>query len=180
MAAGAVAETILASQGGGGAWEHAFLLGDRTLSALEAAAEQDCLPAFLRFLWEWADILGYRPELRCASCGASPSAGGGAAAETGDALWFSPREGGFLCRSCAGVPREDAAGPAAEGILPLGPGARRWLAAAEPQAGVRPGVRPGGAEGPPPDPASLRELRAVLTGMMARILGRRPGTWDLI
>jgi DNA repair protein RecO (recombination protein O) len=199
MAADAVAETILASQGGGGAWEQAFLLGDRTLSVLEVAGEQDCLPAFLRFLWEWADILGYRPELRCASCGGEGSGGtapgryagagtftageAAAAAETGEALWYSPREGGFLCGSCAGVPRSGA-GPAAEGLIPLGPGARCWLAAAESRAGDGPGTRhgggPAGAEAPLPDPASLRELRAVLTGMMARILGRRPGTWDLV
>jgi DNA repair protein RecO (recombination protein O) len=184
MAADAVAETILASQGGGGAWEQAFSLGDRTLSALEEAAEQDCLPVFLRFLWEWTDILGYRPELRCASCGGEAAA----VTETGEALWYSPREGGFLCGSCAGVPC-GGAGPAAEGPFPLGPGARRWLAAADNSGGPQPGARhgggpfpesSGGAEAPLPDPASTRELRAVLTGMMARILGRRPGTWDLI
>jgi DNA repair protein RecO (recombination protein O) len=147
MAADAAAETILASQGGGGAWDQAFGLGDRTLQALEGAAEPDCLPIFLRFLWEWADLLGCRPELRCAACGAD--------AET---LWYSPREGGFLCRPCAGAPESG-------GLLPLGPAARRWLAA---------------ADAPPPAAPPLRELRAALTGMMAQILGRRPGTWDLI
>ncbi|MDR1618395.1 MAG: recombination protein O N-terminal domain-containing protein [Treponema sp.] len=169
MAADAVAETILTSQGGGGAWEESFRLGDRTLSALEEAGEPDCLPVFLRFLWEWTDILGSRPEFHCAACGKDFATGGEAAAvkEAGESLWYSPREGGFLCAACNGISGGDAAGPEAGGLLPLGPGARRWLAAV-------------GTPGPLLDPASLRELRATLTGMVARILGRRPGTWDLV
>jgi DNA repair protein RecO (recombination protein O) len=175
MAADAVAETILVSQGGGGAWDQAFSLGDRTLSALEEAAERDCLPVFLRFLWDWADVLGSRPELRCASCGSRAG---------GETLWYSPLEEGFFCHSCADIPRGRAAGPEAGGLLPLGPGARRWLDAAEPRTGDRPGspspASGGEAGGPPPGETLWRELRAVLTAMTAWILGRRPGTWDMV
>jgi DNA repair protein RecO (recombination protein O) len=154
MAADAVAETILAFQGGGGSWEAAFDLGDRALSALEEAGETRCLRVFLRFLWRWADILGIRPEFRCAACGRDGA---------DDPLWYSLHEGGFLCAACAGV-----SGPEAGGPLPLSPAGRRWLAASS------------GDRVQPPEGAGLRELCAALTGMTAHALGRRLGTWDAL
>jgi DNA repair protein RecO (recombination protein O) len=62
MAADALAETILASHGGGGNWEAAFTLAGGTLDALEGAEERHCLPVLLHFFWNWLDILGLRPE----------------------------------------------------------------------------------------------------------------------
>jgi DNA repair protein RecO (recombination protein O) len=62
MAADALAETILASHGGGGNWETAFTLAGGTLDALETADDRQCLPALLHFFWNWLDILGLRPE----------------------------------------------------------------------------------------------------------------------
>jgi DNA repair protein RecO (recombination protein O) len=62
-AAAAIAETILAGYGGGGAWEEAFGLVDASLDALEAADERGCERSFIHFLWNWAGILGIRPSL---------------------------------------------------------------------------------------------------------------------
>jgi DNA repair protein RecO (recombination protein O) len=62
MAADALAETILASHGGGGHWEAAFALAGKTLDALEEAEDRHCLPVLLHFFWNWLDILGLRPE----------------------------------------------------------------------------------------------------------------------
>jgi DNA repair protein RecO (recombination protein O) len=62
-AAAAMAETILAGYGGGGAWEEAFGLADASLDALEAADERGCERSFIYFLWNWAGILGIRPNL---------------------------------------------------------------------------------------------------------------------
>jgi DNA repair protein RecO (recombination protein O) len=62
LAADALAETILASHGGGGNWEAAFTLAGGSLDALEGAEDQHCLPIILHFFWNWLDILGLRPE----------------------------------------------------------------------------------------------------------------------
>jgi len=63
MTAGAVAETVLASQGGGGNWEEAVKLAESVLDALEASDPPSCSRIGLYFLWHWAQILGVRPEL---------------------------------------------------------------------------------------------------------------------
>jgi DNA repair protein RecO (recombination protein O) len=117
MAADALAETILASHGGGGNWETAFALAGKTLNALEGAEDQNCLPVLLHFFWNWLDILGLRPET----------------------------------------------------LPPLHPGAQRWLAAAE---SLDPGKLP------PPDAASLGQLKARITAILTEALGRRLATWD--
>jgi DNA repair protein RecO (recombination protein O) len=62
-AAAAIAETILAGYGGGGSWEEAFALADSSLDALETADERGCELSFIHFLWNWAGILGIRPDL---------------------------------------------------------------------------------------------------------------------
>jgi DNA repair protein RecO (recombination protein O) len=62
-AAAAIAETILAGYGGGGAWEEGFGLADASLGALEAADPGACERTFIYFLWNWAGILGIRPDL---------------------------------------------------------------------------------------------------------------------
>jgi DNA repair protein RecO (recombination protein O) len=151
MAAGAVADTVLAAHGGGGDWEEALGLADRVLDALEKADQEGCVRVFLRFLWKWAAFLGLRPEPACA-CGA-PADG---------LLWFDRRKGVFLCPSCAGMEGSDGRGYAeGTGLLPLNPGGWRWL------RGL------GNL-----DPVSLRQARAILCAMMGEILGRELSTWN--
>jgi DNA repair protein RecO (recombination protein O) len=62
-AAAAIAETILAGYGGGGSWEEVLGLADASLGALETADSGACERAFIYFLWNWAEILGIRPNL---------------------------------------------------------------------------------------------------------------------
>ena len=63
MAAAAVAETVLAFQGGGGGWAEAAKLAGSVLDALEGADAAACSRIAVYFLWHWADILGLRPDL---------------------------------------------------------------------------------------------------------------------
>ena len=63
MAANAVAETILSSHGGGGNWEEAMALAKGVLDAINNAEAALCPPLAVYFLWQWAFILGIRPEL---------------------------------------------------------------------------------------------------------------------
>jgi DNA repair protein RecO (recombination protein O) len=159
MAADAAADTILAAHGGGGPWGEALDLADSVLDALEKADGEGCTRIFVHFLWTWAAFLGLRPELACA-CGA-PADG---------LLWFDRREGIFRCPSCAG--REDSAAYAGgELLLPLNPGARRWLRGVE-------NLQPAQLGPYVPDPVSLRQARAALCAMMAGILGRELSTWN--
>jgi DNA repair protein RecO (recombination protein O) len=61
--AAAIAETILVAYGGGGSWGEVLGLADASLGALEAADPGACERAFIYFLWNWAGILGIRPDL---------------------------------------------------------------------------------------------------------------------
>ncbi|MCL2440607.1 MAG: recombination protein O N-terminal domain-containing protein [Treponema sp.] len=61
MAAGALAETILLSHGGGGDWETALNLANETLDTLESANDEMCNKILVRFLWQWAGFLGIQP-----------------------------------------------------------------------------------------------------------------------
>jgi DNA repair protein RecO (recombination protein O) len=85
-AAAAIAETILAGYGGGGAWEEAFGLADASLDALEAADERGCELSFIHFLWNWAGILGIRPNLDENETGGPASGGLGPGARSWLAL----------------------------------------------------------------------------------------------
>jgi len=62
MTADAVAETILASHGGGGAWSEAAKLAGSVLDALDGADAAACSRIGVYFLWHWAWILGLRPD----------------------------------------------------------------------------------------------------------------------
>jgi DNA repair protein RecO (recombination protein O) len=162
MAAAAIADTILATHGGGGNWEEALAMTDRSLDALENADEGTCERIFIHFLWNWAGFLGLRPELGCACGGAADGL-----------LWFDKREGNFLCPSCAGLNSSGAAVdiPGAEGLLPLNPGGRRWLAGVE-------NLDPAQLARYVPDRVSLRQVRMAIIAMMAGILGRELSTWN--
>jgi DNA repair protein RecO (recombination protein O) len=151
-AATAVAETILTAHGGGGAWSGALALADGTLDALGEADTENCRRLLIHFLWNWAELLGIRPGLdRCASCACD--------SPPNEVLWYSLREGSLLCSSCA------------EGDLPLGPGARRWLKTVET-------LSPSLIGRYTMDSQSLREALLVVTELLAGVLGKRLSTWD--
>jgi DNA repair protein RecO (recombination protein O) len=143
MAADALAETILTSLGSGGSFPH----------ALDAADEKTCARILIHFLWNWADLLGVRPDLRhCSSCACEAPRDG--------VLWYDTREDALLCRNCT----------AGEGIT-VGPGARLWLGAVEnlePQALGRISL----------DEVSLHQAKALVTAILTGALGKRLTTWD--
>jgi DNA repair protein RecO (recombination protein O) len=168
MAAAAVAETILAAHGGGGAWSDALTLAAATLDALETADEGAGRRMVIHFLWNWADILGFRPDLtRCASCGKIYAGENGV-------VWYSRREGSIICPACAGLSADEAALVApdlAADFLPVGPGTRRWFATAE-------NLRAAMLTRFTMDKASEAEAKALATAVLAGALGKRLSTWD--
>jgi DNA repair protein RecO (recombination protein O) len=160
MAAAAVAETVLASHGGGGGWETALAMTENALDALEGAGEEGTPLIFTHFLWNWAEFAGLRPPLnRCARCACEERGNG--------VLWYSPFEGALLCGACAGI----SGGRSPAGFLSAGPGARRWLEAVE-------DLSPSLLHRYTLDGTSLREARALAAAVMEGALGKRLGTWD--
>lgn len=157
MAADAVAETVLASHGGGGNWAEALALAGEVLDALEAADEDTCARIAVWFLWRWAAFLGIRPELsRCASCG-NPLA-------PGSHCWYSYREGGIVCADCFGA---DERG----GLIPAGPGCRRWLTTVET-------LPPSQLGRYTMDKKSFHEAKLLTEAVLAEALGKRPSSWE--
>jgi DNA repair protein RecO (recombination protein O) len=156
MAASAVADTVLTTQGGGGGWEEALSLTGSALDALDEADEAACRRVVIRFLWKWAEILGQRPDIdRCASCACEAKGDG--------LLWYSLRDGTAVCPSCAALPAGKIGLEGAwetAGYLPVGPGVRRWL------------------RGQAPDRTAEREAKALVTAILAGALGKRLSTWD--
>jgi len=63
MAADALAETILASHGGGGGWPESLKLASAVLNALDSADAEASSGLAVYFLWRWAAFLGVKPEL---------------------------------------------------------------------------------------------------------------------
>jgi recombinational DNA repair protein (RecF pathway) len=164
MAADGIAETILTSQGGGGNWEAALTLTGRSLDALENADSVTCLRILLQFLWNWADFLGQKPAMdHCAACGRQIDT---ACPEGADGLlWYDSQEEGFVCQNCTG------AGNRAGTVLPLGPGARRWLGTVE-------NLDPALVSRYSLDSVSLKQAKAVVTCLLSGILGKRIAVWD--
>ncbi|MDR2864367.1 MAG: recombination protein O N-terminal domain-containing protein [Spirochaetaceae bacterium] len=67
--AGAIAETILAGDGGGSNCQDAARLAGLSYDALENAGIEHAERILIHFLWNWTDILGARPEFEDeASC----------------------------------------------------------------------------------------------------------------
>jgi DNA repair protein RecO (recombination protein O) len=159
MAADAVADTILASHGGGGNWEIALSLANSSLDALAEANEDAVGRIFTHFLWNWADFLGLRPEL----ADETPIGHRSCTPPPDGLLWFDRLEGTFRT-----APWSNQDG---QGNLPLGPGARRWLLAVQ-------DLHPSQLARISADPASLAQARVVVTALMADILGRELSTWN--
>jgi DNA repair protein RecO (recombination protein O) len=179
MAASAVAETVLEAHGGGGGWEEALALTGSALDALDNADEAACRRVVIHFLWNWAEILGQRPDLdRCAVCeGETPASSPHACAceARGDGLlWYSLRDGTAVCPSCAALPAGYTAPEGARetaGYLPAGPGVRRWFAAVRGQSPDQLGRFT-------MDRTAEREAKALVTTILAGALGKRLSTWD--
>jgi DNA repair protein RecO (recombination protein O) len=157
MAADGVLETVLASHAGGGAWGRALALAAGALDALEGADEKTCRRIVIHFLWNWADALGVRPDIKtCASCACE--------AKPDEALLFSPKEGNLFCSSCS---RSGKGGD----LFAVGPGARRWLLAVqdlEPFALSRLSL----------DDISRGQAKALVTAILSEALGKRLLSWD--
>jgi DNA repair protein RecO (recombination protein O) len=163
LAASAIAETILASHGGGGAWAEALALVDDSLDALELADEDGSRRTLTRFLWKWADILGARPETdSCPRCACRPA--------DDEVVWYSRRDASLICSACAG--KSPGHGEySTDGGIEVSPGARRWLAATEAtNAAQALRIRL--------DATSAVQARRLATAALAEALGKRLRTWD--
>jgi len=161
MAADAVAETVLASHGGGGNWGRALSLTEAALDALALADSEICGRILLCFLWQWADFLGLRPEFDCCSlCGKT--------VPPGALIKFSLREGGVVCAACReGQSCLEGHG----GFVDAGSACRRWLET------VRP-LSPAEVSCYPLDEKSFREAHSLTTAILAEALGRRLVSWE--
>ena len=157
MTAGAVLETILSSHGGGGAWGRALELAGGALDTLEEADEKTCGRVLIHFLWNWADVLGVRPDIKtCASCACE--------ARPDEALLFSPKEGMFFCPPCSGATGDG-------NLFAVGPGARRWLLAVQ-------DLNASALSRLTLDEVSRRQAKALVTTVLSEALGKRLSGWD--
>jgi DNA repair protein RecO (recombination protein O) len=159
MAADAIAETILSSQGGGENWQEAVKLAGAVLDTLNEAAAKACPRIAIYFLWHWAHILGVRPDLStCASCSCE--------AKREDVLWYFARKEVLLCEKCSTGIKEDFSP-----LLRAGCGARLWLKEIE-------SLPPAALERVTLDEPSLEQAKALSQAILAAALGRRLPTWN--
>jgi len=160
MAADAVAETVLASHGGGGGWPQAAKLTGGVLDAIGEADAALCSRLGVYFLWQWADILGVRPELSaCASCAAE--------VPREQSLWYSAANEALFCAGCT---QRESRSPALSTIR-LGPGARLWLSGIE-------SLGPVALSRVTLDSPSLEQAKALSKTILARTLDKHLPTWD--
>jgi len=156
MAAGAIADTVLATKGGGGAWDAALNLTTASLDALEAANEELCSRVLIHFLWRWLSLSGLQPRLEtCAACGKT------AAADSH--LWLDTREGDTLCANCA------AGNPSA--LLCINPGSRRWLT-------VTGRLEPAQIYRYSMDGKSRHEAKSLVCSVLSAALGKKLASWE--
>lgn len=184
MAAGAVAETILSTHGGGSDWEKALSLAVDTLDTLENANEELCERLLVHFLWRWADFLGIQPQIDyCSVCGDN----------IGDkALWYSSYENSVLCGKCipagSSVPKSELSSvPKSElcpqirasspnpsfvpNLIELNPGCRRWLAAISQLASSA-------LYRYSTDSKSFNTAKSLAAAILAGSLGKRLSSWN--
>ena len=170
MASAAVAETILASHGGGaGGGPGALKLAGTVLDALEMADAPLCSRLGVYFLWHWTQILGEKPDLSaCAACGRELS--------HDEALWYIDRKEALFCGNCAARPTSPNGYPAknpASSSLRLGPGAISWLKAIESLPAS--GIKRVSLDGP-----SLEQAGSLVQAILALSIGQKLPTWDNI
>jgi DNA repair protein RecO (recombination protein O) len=160
MAAGAIAETILAGHGGGGNWQEAINLANSSLEAISIAAEKDVTLPFLHFLWKWADILGIQPDMnQCGACGSSFL--------QAEYVSYSAYDGNMICSRCGNLHQHEQ-NPS---HLSLSPGARRWLTVTAP-------LNPGLVSRYKMENAVLNQTKSFVTHLLSAALGRRLQSWD--
>ncbi|MDR0388700.1 MAG: DNA repair protein RecO C-terminal domain-containing protein [Spirochaetaceae bacterium] len=151
-AAGTIAETILASSGGGGGWDEALALAEESLGALAEADRNGAVFLLIQFIWKWIDFLGQRPSLEyCSSCACEYPPDG--------VLWYSRYEGNFLCSACAHNPEADD-------YLELSPGLRRWL-------GIADRVAPGELRRYTLDAVPAAQARMLGSAIAGGLLGKK-------
>jgi len=170
MTADALAETILASHGGGGGWPAAMKLAGSVLDALDEADTAFCSRLGVYFLWHWADILGVRPELpggedRPLKAAASACCSCDAEARRESALWYAAGSQALFCENCA----QKASPP----LIRLCPGARLWLNKIESLSAAA--LARVTLDGP-----SLEQARTLSKAVLAGALERRLATWENI
>ena len=165
MTATAVAETILATHGGGGNWPPALKLAEEVFDALECSSEDSCSRILVYFFWKWTELLGLQPQLEhCSVCGKIT--------DTITSLWYSTAEGEVFCPSCKEVAcvQGRRTGLHSE-LLPLGLGCRRWLTTVQPLAPCK-------LESYTMDNKSMAEAKTFTSAILARALDKRPASWD--
>jgi len=160
MAANSLAETVLATHAGGGAWSSAMKLAGDALDCLENADEKTCPRILLHFFWAWTEFLGIRPDPgHCSGCACEASPDG--------LIWYNPKEGNFYCGKCRGSAFAGSSGS----DITVGAGARRWLSAVEkiwPKDAVRYSL----------DKISFEQARSLTLSVLTESLGRRLPLWD--
>jgi len=161
MTAGAVAETILSSRGGGGSWSEAAELAGTVLDLLDGADAALCSRIAAYFLWHWARILGVKPELSaCASCARE--------LKQDESLWYSVNKEALFCEKCSQIMANEE-GERAD--FRLGAGGRLWLQRIESlpaSALTRISL----------DTPSLEQVRTLSKAVMTIALGKRLQTWE--
>ena len=166
MTADAIAETILASHGGGGNWETALSQAKQALNVLENANEEFCTRIFIFFLWHWAALLGIQADLeQCGHCGRKSA--------PDKVMWYSQNDNSLCCPACIydSSPDPEERPGDRENLIQLSPGSRRWLltsAALAPQELSRYTM----------DSQIYRETKLLTQSVLAGALGRKPASWD--
>ena len=157
MAAGGVAETILATHGGGGEWELALSLAEDTLDALETANEELSERLLVHFLWQWGEFLGIQPQIEC--CSVCEEVNGDRA------FWYFNRENSVICEKCmdfsSSVPN----------TIKLNPGARKWLS-------IIGKLAPSNLFRYSMDNRSFGEAKILATTVLSSMIGKRLASWD--
>ncbi|MDR0496954.1 MAG: recombination protein O N-terminal domain-containing protein [Treponema sp.] len=171
MAADAVAETILASHGGGGNWPVAAKLAGTVLDAFDEATAAACSAIAIYFFWQWAKILGVKPELYCGACGTKP-----------EVLLYSARKEALYCDKCAtanSMAGSSNSNTGQSASIRLDPVGRLWLEKAEtlPPEGFSSGYWSDELSW---DAASLSQAKVLSLAVLAAALGKRLPTWEEI
>ena len=170
MVAGAVAETILASKGGGYSGNEALTLAGSVLDALEGATQAACSRLGIYFLWHWAHVLGVKPDLStCALCGKEP--------KLDEPLWYVNGKEALFCAACKAMADASPSGFTASfqsnplSAIRVGSGAIRWLKAIETLPAsetIRVSL----------DAVSLEQAKALPQAVLAGSFGQRLHTWE--